>query len=260
MDINPAIEHDVNSSPYNNSYHTSTPSSPTRLTKLYQEFEDMLIANDANRNSSCAAVPFAWEEKPGGVPKSVVSLFQEEFSFDVSCHMDSQPVAADDLFHRGVIKSVHSPYGEEPKVERERGRERGFSSSRLPSSRSRRTRSLPPPCAYISDQRRQEVAPPSRVSSSSESGSRKWSFLDLFLFRSASDGRAMDTDPLKKYSANFRKHDQDVRNSGSMSKRRGRVSAHELHYNVNRAVSNDMKKKTYLPYKQGILGRFSFNP
>ncbi|MFS7911359.1 hypothetical protein Hanom_Chr02g00117181 [Helianthus anomalus] len=205
MDIDPAIEH-------NRGYHTSTPSSPTRLTKLYQEFEDMLIANDANRNSSCAAVPFAWEEKPG-VPKSVNQRW------------------------------------------------RGFSSSRLPSSRSRRTRSLPPPCAYISDQRRQEVAPPSRVSSSSsESGSRKWSFLDLFLFRSASDGRAMDTDPLKKYSANFRKHDQDVRNSGSMSKRRGRVSAHELHYNVNRAVSNDMKKKTYLPYKQGILGRFSFNP
>ncbi|PWA66329.1 hypothetical protein CTI12_AA327450 [Artemisia annua] len=94
----------------------------------------------------------------------------------------------------------------------------------------------------------------------SANGSKKWSFMDLFLFRSASDGRAMDRDPLKKYSANFRKHDQDVRSSGSMSKRRGRVSAHEHHYTVNRAVSNDLKKKTYLPYKQGILGRFSFNP
>ncbi|KAI3762911.1 hypothetical protein L1987_53353 [Smallanthus sonchifolius] len=77
----------------------------------------------------------------------------------------------------------------------------------------------------------------------------------IFHLISASDGRAMDKDPLKKYSANFRKHDQDIR---YVSKRRGRISAHELHYNVNRAVSNDMKKKTFLPYKQGILGTFSF--
>ncbi|KAI3673098.1 hypothetical protein L6452_39210 [Arctium lappa] len=105
---------------------------------------------------------------------------------------------------------------------------------------------------------------------SASKGSRKWSFVrDLFLFRSASDGRAMDRDPLKKYSAIIRKHDEDFRNSGlrsidsesgSGSKRRGGVSAHELHYKVNRAVANDLKKKTFLPYKQGILGRLAFNP
>ncbi|GKG22018.1 hypothetical protein Tco_0384613, partial [Tanacetum coccineum] len=95
------------------------------------------------------------------------------------------------------FKAVYSPR----KVERERGRDRGLSSSasRLPSSRSRRTRSLSP------------------------------------LGASIQHGRAMDRDPLKKYSANFRKHDQDVRDSGSMWKRRGRVSAHEHHYMVNRA-------------------------
>ncbi|KAI3807247.1 hypothetical protein L1987_23172 [Smallanthus sonchifolius] len=224
----------------------SSPSSHLR-----REFEYLLIAADANRTNSLAAVPFAWEERPG-VPKAVATLFQDDFSFDVSRHFDSNPVPAEDLFQGGVIRTVVTS-----KVERERGRERGFSSSRLPSSRSRRTRSLPPPGVF--EQRPQRMAPSSPVSST-ENGSRKWSFMDLFLFRSASDGRAMDADPLKKYSANFRKHDQDVRNSGSMSKRRGRLSAHELHYNVNRAVSNDMKKKTYLPYKHGILGRFSFNP
>ncbi|KAM0035270.1 hypothetical protein Hdeb2414_s0015g00444361 [Helianthus debilis subsp. tardiflorus] len=139
---------------------------------------------------------------------------------------------------------------------KEEEEERGFSNS----SRSRRTRSLS--LLGTSYQRQQQLAHSSPAPSSENNNeSRKWSLLDLLLFRSASDGRAMDIYPLKKYSANFRKYDQDIRNSGSVSKRKGRVSAHEVHYNVNREVLNDMKKKkTYLSYKQGILGRFSFNP
>lgn len=252
MDVALAMDLDFDSSSYGGGY-TSTPSSPTRLTELYWEFD---VGANQNCSRAVAAVPFAWEEKPG-VPKLTPGfLCQEDFSFDVSCHLDSTSVPAEDLFDGSVIKTVDPLPLQERKVERERGRERGFSSSRLPSSRSRRTRSLPP---AISNHREQQMAPSSYVSSS-ENGSRIWSFIDLLLFRSSSDGRAMDTDPLKKYSANFRKHDRDVRNSGSMSKRTGRLSAHELHYNVNRAVSIDMKKKTYLPYKQGLLGKFSFNP
>lgn len=250
MDVAPAMDFDFKSSSYG---YTSAPSSPKQLTELYCGFDELLIDVGATCIRSPAMVPFAWEEKPG-VPKTPKKLSEDEFSFDVSCHISSDSVPADDLFHGGVIKTVDSPR----KVERERGRDRGFSSaSRLPSSRSRRTRSLSPLGA--STQRREQMVTPSSPTPS-ENGSKKWSFMDLLLFRSASDGRAMDRDPLKKYSANFRKHDQDVRSSGSMSKRTGRVSAHEHHYTVNRAVSNDLKKKTYLPYKQGILGRFSFNP
>lgn len=50
---------------------------------------------------------------------------------------------------------------------------------------------------------------------------------------------------------------------GSTSKRRGNrvaVSAHELHYKLNRAVSQEMRKKTFLPYKQGLLGCLGFVP
>ncbi|XP_076909826.1 uncharacterized protein LOC143567247 [Bidens hawaiensis] len=244
MDVAPAINFNSNSSPPGGYHYAGSHSSPNGWPESYwPEFEH--LDDGANRRRSVAAVPFAWEEKPG-VPKAVdrtADLFQDDFSFDVSCHLDSGSVPAEDLFRGGVIRTA-DPNQQETKITRERGRERG-----LQSSRSRRTRSLPPP--------RQPMAPSSPVPSS-EIGSRKWSFIDLLLFRSSSDGRAMDSDPLKKYSANFRKHDQDVRNSGSMSRRR--LSAHELHYSVNRAVSNDMKKKTYLPYKQGILGRFSFNP
>ncbi|KAE8708457.1 hypothetical protein F3Y22_tig00110339pilonHSYRG00079 [Hibiscus syriacus] len=97
---------------------------------------------------------------------------------------------------------------------------------------------------------------------------RKWKLKDLFLFRSASEGRAASKDPLRKYALLSRKdQSDDVRNAsfrstvgtGSVS-RRGAVSAHELHYTANRAVSEEMKKKTFLPYKQGLLGCLGFNP
>ncbi|KAI5656181.1 hypothetical protein M9H77_24974 [Catharanthus roseus] len=107
--------------------------------------------------------------------------------------------------------------------------------------------------------------------SSSGKSFMKWSFKDLFLFRSASEGRAADKDPFRKYRA-LRRFESNTSSSsraiiengggsvGSMSRRRGPISAHELHYTMNRAVSEDMKKKTFLPYKQGILGRLAFNP
>jgi len=38
-------------------------------------------------------------------------------------------------------------------------------------------------------------------------------------------------------------------------KRRGvPVSAHELHYKANRAQAEELRKKTFLPYQQGLLG------
>ncbi|KAM3710474.1 hypothetical protein ACB098_01G033500 [Castanea mollissima] len=106
-------------------------------------------------------------------------------------------------------------------------------------------------------------------SSSSSKSSKKWSLKDFLLFRSASEGRATDKDPFRKYSALYKRHEdpkiasfRSTDNSGSVtgSKRRGPVSAHELHYTTNKAASEDLKKKTFLPYKQGILGRLSFNP
>ncbi|XP_076912631.1 uncharacterized protein LOC143571002 [Bidens hawaiensis] len=223
------------------------------------------------------------EEKPG-VPKSISNVYDRDFAFDVSgeLHRDSS-VSAEDIFHGGVIKPAEVEHEhEQPPITpppsaankvRERGRERSTNSG-LSSSRSRRTRSLPPFRGSELKSATTTTAAAQEASSSttlSVFGSKKWSFKDLFLFRSASDGRAMAKDPFKKYSSIFRKHDEDLRNSSlrhrsgsgsGSSKRRSvpRVSAHELHYTVNRAVSIDMKKQTFLPYKQGILGRLAFNP
>ncbi|PON45871.1 hypothetical protein PanWU01x14_255430 [Parasponia andersonii] len=102
-------------------------------------------------------------------------------------------------------------------------------------------------------------------SNPSKSSSRKWRLRDFLLFRSASEGRASEKDPLRRY---YMKKHEDVKNAsfrstdsfGGSARRKGPVSAHELHYTVNKAVSEDLKKKTFLPYKQGILGRLAFNP
>ncbi|XVE93331.1 hypothetical protein REPUB_Repub01dG0182800 [Reevesia pubescens] len=101
-------------------------------------------------------------------------------------------------------------------------------------------------------------------------GNRKWKLKDLLLFRSASEGRATSKDALRKYSLLSKKEPEDVKNSSfrstesigsvSSSRRRVPVSAHELHYTTNRAVSEEMRRKTFLPYKQGLLGCLGFNP
>ncbi|XVF36221.1 hypothetical protein REPUB_Repub19eG0039700 [Reevesia pubescens] len=109
----------------------------------------------------------------------------------------------------------------------------------------------------------------SSSSSSSKGSSRKWRLRDFLLFRSASEGRATDKDPFRKYSSGFFKKPEDNINKNSSSRStdsssssgsRRKASAHELHYKTNKAASENMKKKTFLPYKQGILGRLAFSP
>lgn len=318
-------------------YYFSAPTSPRHLTDFYREFDELLIKNNGGGSSSSAEVPFDWEEKPG-TPKShkgSISMFEDDFAFDVSGVLQRTSLSAEELFDGGVIKPLKPPPrlqlptredgyysgqkspGLSPRLaqgkkfirgafsprekkddnpllgaaiedirkrepererERERGRERNYP---LSSSSRRATRSVSPirvsEYQWVDEQTKQSTANQKPQSASTTSSALstfskgfKWRLKDLFLFRSASDGRAMARDPLKKYSTFIRKQ-EDMRNAcsrsiespqpGSSSRRRGKkVSAHELHYTVNRAYSEDMKKKTFLPYKQGILGRLSFNP
>ncbi|XP_076957265.1 uncharacterized protein LOC143632705 [Bidens hawaiensis] len=51
-----------------------------------------------------------------------------------------------------------------------------------------------------------------------------------------------------------------VNGLGLNRKRVGRsASAHEVHYTRNRAQAEEMRKKTYLPYRQGLLGCLGFS-
>ncbi|XP_017699499.2 uncharacterized protein LOC103711986 [Phoenix dactylifera] len=134
--------------------------------------------------------------------------------------------------------------------------------------------------------------PPTAATSSTNTpksgGSKKWRLRDLLLFRSASEGRATGNrskDPLRKYillstsnsssisspvsKKKVLSREEDLRNSSfrsvdsNGSTRRGNqsgVSAHETHYTVNRAATEEMKKKTPLPYRQNLFSCLRFNP
>ncbi|VVB03619.1 unnamed protein product [Arabis nemorensis] len=48
--------------------------------------------------------------------------------------------------------------------------------------------------------------------------------------------------------------------TNGVAKRRGlKPSAHELHYTTNRAQAEEMKKRTYLPYRHGLFGCLGFS-
>ncbi|XP_062018918.1 probable membrane-associated kinase regulator 3 [Rosa rugosa] len=209
--------------------------------------------------------------------------------------VDSDPfTAAMEETRRDCYRDEYD-YAEE-EFQSRRGRER---MSRMPSrhvnaSIRKGTRSLSP--LRIPDIMFDDVASPAPTASTSNSSikpatpssissayssilsaisfskvNKKWKLKDFLLFRSASEGRATTgKDPLRKYSllSTKKSMSEDVKNSsfrstdsvGSVSsRRRGPVSPHELHYTVNRAVTEEMRRKTVLPYKHGLLGCLGFN-
>lgn len=258
----PTNDFHFNTSPFSTSpstpkgfghYSLTAPSSPTRISEFYRDLDG-------------------------------------EFAFDFRLESEGTTLPAEELFESGKIRSSNPPsrFGEpnknthlrteqgrgrernpsientDKRTEQNRGRERNPTLSSSNSAR-RGARSQSPDRVSKYPWEEQETKnsskQPSNFSLFSKIGSRKWRLKDFFLFRSASEGR--------KYTALFKKH-EEVRGfssfrgiEGSSMRRKGaqgNVSAHELHYTMNRAVSEDLKKKTFLPYKQGILGRLAFNP
>ncbi|XP_010259372.1 PREDICTED: uncharacterized protein LOC104598833 [Nelumbo nucifera] len=135
--------------------------------------------------------------------------------------------------------------------------------------------------------------------SSSGRSSKRWVFLKDFLYRSKSEGRGNSKDKFwssisfspakekkpsstslpfssskeKKPSAapttadTHKPKRQQVpakkttaaKPANGVGKRRIPPSPHELHYTANRAQAEEMKKKTFLPYRQGLLGCLGFS-
>ncbi|XP_075491444.1 uncharacterized protein LOC142529716 [Primulina tabacum] len=123
-------------------------------------------------------------------------------------------------------------------------------------------------------------------SSSSGRNSKKWMFLKDFLHRSKSEGRENNKERFwsaisfsaakdrkippsspalspsssrdeKKGESELkkgRKVPAAVKPTNGVWKRRVPPSAHELHYTANRAQAEELKKRTFLPYRQGLLG------
>lgn len=137
------------------------------------------------------------------------------------------------------------------------------------------------------------VSASSSRSSSSGRSSKRWIFLKDLLYRSKSEGRgnakekfwhSISFSPKEKKSlpssslpfSPFRdkkKESEQKHKAGSqipakksaggkptngIGKRRVPPSPHELHYTKNRAQMEELRKKTFLPYRQGLLGCLGF--
>ncbi|CAI9767848.1 unnamed protein product [Fraxinus pennsylvanica] len=134
----------------------------------------------------------------------------------------------------------------------------------------------------------------SRSSSTGRNNSKKWMFLKDLLHRSKSEGRASNKDrfwsaisfspakeqspspatltPTSTYKKRVKNETAETQKqkkgkkvpvagkpANGVWKRRVPPSAHELHYTSNRAQAEEMKKKTFLPYRQGLLGFLGFS-
>ncbi|XP_076932146.1 uncharacterized protein LOC143597549 [Bidens hawaiensis] len=109
-------------------------------------------------------------------------------------------------------------------------------------------------------------------SSSVGRSSKRWVFLKVFLYRSKSEGRSAGNHKFwtslsfspnsnskeKKSTAVVEAVKRKPVNGVGMKPRVAR-SAHELHYTTNRAQAEELRRKTYLPYKQGLLGCLGFS-
>ncbi|KAK9053380.1 hypothetical protein SSX86_030013 [Deinandra increscens subsp. villosa] len=193
--------------------------------------------------------------------------FQQDHDHDFAFNFTQPPPisAADDLFHAGKIKPLKPISDESPKS-------KDLDSFTWALNRKPGEQTQSPP--------KRSRSSPFRISDilSDEDNNRKnsltwyskWNLKNLILFRSASEGSTRRSkDPVNKYTR-ITKGDEGVKisrcrsgDSCSSSSVVGRVtrkvSAHEIHYTANRAVAEEMRRKTYLPYKSGLFGCLGFH-
>lgn len=106
-------------------------------------------------------------------------------------------------------------------------------------------------------------SPTATLPSSSKSSSKKWRPKDFLLFWSTTEGRATDKDPfLMKFLSTLHKRHEDFKNSSvwapDTSGKVG-IALHRFRSRMNKAVSKNLKKKTFLPYKEGIMDKLALN-
>ncbi|XP_076957533.1 uncharacterized protein LOC143633045 [Bidens hawaiensis] len=166
------------------------------------------------------------------LPKEDI-IHDMDFAFDFSGHLNPPSVSdADDLFHGGrpttnstAVKVSSEALRPTPNVETQN----------------------PPPQTQIQTQNQSSVL--------GFTWYNKWNLKNLLLFRSTSEGSAAKITKEDLKASSFRSCD-----GGSVRRRMKRkMSAHEMHYTANRAVAEERRRKTSLPYKSGLLGCLGFS-
>ncbi|KAL8527906.1 hypothetical protein ACS0TY_005642 [Phlomoides rotata] len=228
------------------------------------------------------------------VPLDSNTSFEFDFSSTLPSTAASSPenmTSADELFFNGQIRpmklSTHlqRPQLLGPLIESDdeqafsRGRELKFRAGSL----RRRTRSMSPMRSpttthhwkFDTDTEREkssaagEEKPSDETtprSSSAGRSSKRWIFLKEFLYRSKSEGRSelghkfwgsLSFSPVKEKEKKLAVKEEvaEGKKKAVKSKRRGVLpSAHEVHYTAKRAQAEELRKKTFLPYRQGLFG------
>ncbi|KAE9609388.1 hypothetical protein Lal_00020253 [Lupinus albus] len=261
--------------------YMSAPTSPSRISQFYTEFEYFSITSPTPKDVHHDGFAFLVGESEnshrsaeelfhGGRIKSLKednNLLESAKSPLLSQkHVDRSAIEQG----KKVIRETLSPRKNNRGSEATRGRDKTPSIASSNSNRHRVARSHSP-CrephynTWVEESQQEsnkEDANKASLTSSSK-GSRKWRLRDFLLFRSASEGRGSSKDPLRKYPILFKKAEEGKGSSFRSSdnpprpRRKEPLSAHELHYARKKAETEDMKKKTFLPYKQGILGRLA---
>ncbi|KAK9077276.1 hypothetical protein SSX86_005613 [Deinandra increscens subsp. villosa] len=204
-----------------------------------------------------------------------------DFAFDFSGQLDRPSISdADELFDGGKIKPLEPPpppsstlnlkkpfsetFHRTPGVQTQnpppRGRNRTTAGAAATRS-NKVSRSLSPMRVsdVMSDDRNNRVGSSNQSSQFGFTWYNKWNLKNLLLFRSTSEGSAAAITKDVKNSS-FRSCDGGGSVGGSSRRRMKRkVSAHEIHYTANRAVAEEMRRKTFLPYKSGLLGCLGFS-
>ncbi|KAE8705578.1 dentin sialophosphoprotein-like [Hibiscus syriacus] len=183
--------------------------------------------------------------------------------------------SADELFLNGKIRPMKlSTHLERPQAltplmdleheqeEEEDLRGRGYKSSSL----RRRTRSMSP----LRTDTNQDLGGKAETNKGAVRSSKRWVFLKDFL-RTKSDGRSNSNyyklwSTISFYPAKGKKPkagggESKKKPMNGIGKRRVPVppSPHELLYTANRAQAQELRKKTYLPYRQGLLSCLGFS-
>ncbi|XP_019416749.1 PREDICTED: uncharacterized protein LOC109327988 isoform X2 [Lupinus angustifolius] len=265
--------------------YMSAPTSPSRISEFYSEFEYFSITSPTPKDDYHDGFAFLVGESEKS-PRSAEELFHDgrikplKEDNDLLFESAKSPLLSRKHVERSaieqgkkVIREAFSPRRNNRESEATRGRDKTPSITSSNSNNRHRVARSHSPCrepryTWVEESQQgsnKEDSNKASLTSSSSKGSRKWRLRDFLLFRSASEGRGSSKDPLRKYPILFKKAEEgkgsSFRSSGSDNPPRPRrkepLSAHELHYARKKAETEDMKKKTFLPYKQGILGRLA---
>ncbi|KAL8097083.1 uncharacterized protein LOC141702323 [Apium graveolens] len=246
-------------------HYFSAPTSPTRAAAFYRE---NFVEDPANVGTSLLNVPFSGEGKRDGSNfKNSRKIDNFDFEFQLVGQLEEPSIsAADELFDGGKIRLLKPPMlevqNDDDSTEIRNQVEKIKESDNLVIKETKQDNYDQPKKfkSSTSLERARSDLQNTKHNKSVVAWYNKLKLKDLLLFRSISEGHK------EKYGMIRKRYKDDVKNSsfrsmesgGSVSSRR-RVSAHEWHYTANRAAAEEMRKKTLLPYKRGLLGCLGFH-